>query len=155
MKTFKISWQYLKIRSHFYLHCQYCNGIFLCEGSYGSALVNFVKCIHCGRRFESSDSYEKCEDAYVISRLVAVIEKEEPMERILKNVRKHKNSISTKRLLTTLNKWRYLEKVMHQLKYLGLIAETNDGGSFYYITEKGRKVLDAMVSQSCNTSVKV
>jgi len=153
MISFKISCQYLKIGSHFYLHCQYCNGITLREG-YGSPYLNFVKCIHCGQKFESSDSYEEYEDAGIISRLAAVIEKEEPMKRILTVVRKYKNGISTKRALTMLNKWGYLEKVMHQAKYLGLVAETNDG-SFYYITEKGCKVLDSLVSQSYNTSEQV
>ena len=37
----------------------------------------------------------------------------------------------------------YQEKVIGQLTYLGLIAETNDGGSFYSLTEMGYKVLEA------------
>jgi hypothetical protein len=155
MISFKISCQYLKIGSHLYLHCQYCNGISLRERhGYGNPLLNFVKCVHCGQKFESSDSYKEYEDTAIISRLAAVIEKEEPMKRILTVVSKYKNGTSTKMVLTMLNKWGYLEKVMHQAKYLGLIAETNDG-SFYYITEKGCKVLGSLISQSYNTSEQV
>jgi predicted transcriptional regulator len=90
------------------------------------------------------DSYEKeSENPIVISRFAAVIEKEEPMKKILKIVRNYKNGINGIKLERMLNKWGYRKKVMYQLIYLGLIAEAIDGTSLYSITEKGCKVLEA------------
>ena len=78
----------------------------------------------------------------MISRFAAIIEKEEPLEKMLNIVQKHKNGISRKKFVIMLNKWGYEDKVMRQLAYLGLIAEDYDGELFYSITEKGRKVLE-------------
>ena len=83
------------------------------------------------------------EDAVTMSRIATVIKKEEPLERILKIVRKCENGIDHEKLVMILMKRGYQEKVIGQLTYLGLIAETNDGGSFYSITEMGYKVLEA------------
>ena len=79
----------------------------------------------------------------LISRLAAVVKKDELIERILKIVRKYENGINHERLVMMLTKFGYREKVMEQVCYLGLIAQTNDGGSFYHITEKGCEVLEA------------
>lgn len=79
-----------------------------------------------------------------VSRLAAVVKKEEPIERILKVVRKNENGINHERLVMILNNLGYREKVLQQLNYLGLIVEGNDDrGSFYHITEKGCEVLEA------------
>ena len=75
--------------------------------------------------------------------LLPIVQKEEPMGKMLMIVRKHKNGVNKRKLVTILMKRGYREKVIGQLTYLGLIAESNDGGSFYSITEKGCKVLVA------------
>jgi predicted transcriptional regulator len=83
----------------------------------------------------------------LVSRLAAVIEKDELTERILKKVRKYEYGINHAKLVKLLTKSRYQEKVMQQLVYLGLVVQTNDEcGCFYHITEKGCKVLDACKS---------
>lgn len=139
MKSFKSSWQYIEIQSHLYLHCPNCDGIFLWEGPSGNPPPFSKNCPYCEQKFELADSYE---DNGVITRFAAVIEKEEPMKKILKIVQKNKNGISGIKLERMLNKWGYREKVIHQLIYLGLIAEAIDGVSHYYITENGRRVLE-------------
>lgn len=84
------------------------------------------------------------EHGVMIARLAAVVKKEEPIEGILKIVRKYENGIRHEKLLMMLNKLGYPVKVIRQLTYLGLIAQTNaDGRSFYRITEKGCEVLEA------------
>jgi predicted transcriptional regulator len=85
----------------------------------------------------------ECDNARAISRFAAVVQLEEPLEKMLIIVRKHKNGVNKRELVMTLTKRGYREKVIGQLMYLGLIAETNYGGSYYSITEKGCKVLDA------------
>jgi hypothetical protein len=131
--------QYIKIRSHLYLHCPNCNGVFLCEDPFRNPLPFSKNCPYCKQKIELADSYEHCG---AITRFAAVIEKEEPMKKILKIVLKNKDGISGIKLKRMLNKWGYREKVIHQLICLGLIAETIDGASLYYITENGRRVLE-------------
>jgi predicted transcriptional regulator len=89
------------------------------------------------------------EDAAIIPRLAAIVEKEQPIDEILKIVRKYKTGISREKLLLVLKRSGYQEKVMHQLAYFGLIVAAGDGGSSYHITEKGRRVLEACKQSNC------
>lgn len=144
MKSLESSSKYIRIRSHLYFHCRNCNGIFLYEGKSKNYEFAVIDCFHCRHRFQLEILLvNECDNARAISRFAAIVQQEEPLEKMLMIVRKHKNGINKRKLVMTLTKRGYREKVIGQLMYLGLIAETNDGGSYYSITEKGCKVLVA------------
>jgi hypothetical protein len=86
------------------------------------------------------------EDALIISRLACVVAKEEPMQRMLRLIQKHRHGIPTKELVRIISRWRYRQTLINQAIYFGLIleinvAESNDG-LFCYLTKKGFKVLE-------------
>ncbi len=144
MKSLESSSKYIRIRSHLYFHCRNCNGIFLYKGKSKNHGFRVIDCFHCRYRIQLEISLvNECDNARTVWKFAAIVQKEEPMEKMLMIVRKHKNGVNKRKLVTILMKRGYREKVIGQLTYLGLIAESNDGGSFYSITEKGCKVLVA------------
>jgi hypothetical protein len=83
------------------------------------------------------------EDLVAISRIAAVVRKEELLERLLEIIQKHEYGINLEELVMMLNRLGYRKKVIQQLAYLGLIEQTNGSKPFCRITIKGSAVLDA------------
>lgn len=86
------------------------------------------------------------EDAIIISRVACVVDKEEPMQRMLRLLQKHRHGIPTKELVRIISGWRYRQALINQAIYFGLILEINmvesNDGLFCYLTKKGFKVLE-------------
>lgn len=86
------------------------------------------------------------EDATIISRFACVVAKEEPMQRMLRLIQKHRHGIPTKELVRIMNGWRYRQTLINQAIYFELILETyvveSNDGLFCYLTKKGVKVLE-------------
>lgn len=86
------------------------------------------------------------EDATIISRLACIVAKEEPMQRMLRLIQKHRYGIPTKELVRIITVWRYRQTLINQAIYFGLILERNvvesDDGLFCCLTKKGFKVLE-------------
>ena len=49
------------------------------------------------------------EDATIISRLACIVAKEEPIQRMLRLIQKHRYGIPTKELVRIITVWRYLQ----------------------------------------------
>ena len=89
------------------------------------------------------------EDATIISRLACIVAKEEPIQRMLRLIQKHRYGIPTKELVRIITVWRYRQTLINQAIYFGLLSQTkkvyseSENDSLYHLTERGSKVLIA------------
>lgn len=129
---------YIKSRSHLFLHCRNCDGLFLYEGILKNPNISNVKCNHCRSYYISTSNPRFLTDEVTISRFViAVVQKEESMLNALALLQKHKNGMSKKELEGKGFRMKYV----HQLMHVGLVRQTTN--SSFHITGRGFKVLEA------------
>jgi hypothetical protein len=77
-----------------------------------------------------------------ITRLAAVISKDQPIQGMLELIQ-NRRFVSKKVLLQPFRR-NNPEKLIGQAIYYGLISETDEGESFYYLAENGCKVLQVI-----------
>ena len=83
-----------------------------------------------------------------IKRMAAMLAKEKPMQLMLKLIRRRNLSIPINELLQSKTVRGYRQPLIEQAIYYGFISQTVvedelEGSLFYYLTEKGCKVLEA------------
>lgn len=142
MNLFKNFKGRVKFGPRSYLHCSNCNGVFLYEKSKNSGFST-VNCIHCACRIGPAVPNDDELGMGAISRFAAVIIKEDIMHDILKVVQKYRKGVHRSELQRKLGDLKFKEKFILQLICLGLIGRTNNGGTIYYLTGRGRAVLKA------------
>ena len=111
----------IEIGSRLYFHCRKCSSIFMCEDYLNNPVFSTRSCYcgyyghgYCfekGKKEELTQDGEKhrsgigiptqneYEDATIISRLACIVAKEEPMQRMLRLIQKHRHGIPTKELV--------------------------------------------------------